>query len=166
MLLFGFATIIAGVVAQDGVVTALGVLIVLIGLALFAFRQVRHQSDAADATAKAGIVTLQAPSALVAVVVGVVLVLIGRGALTLQATNDDAAAPAEPSVAVPTPTVVETTTTTVVVTTTMAPPVTDPNPTVPDETTSLPMTGGTMDLLMFGVVMVAGGRWVLEPLRQ
>lgn len=165
MTLFGFAVIFAGLSADDPLITAAGIVIALAGLAVFMFRQITHEEDKGEAGVTAGIVSIKAPASIVMIVVGVFIILVGRGALTLDvddiAGSDDAAAPAPPVVTTST-TVAATTTVVAITTTTMAPPVTDPDPEPSPPITELPMTGGGVEMLGLGLVTLAGGRWVVQ----
>lgn len=167
MTLFGFAVIFAGLSANDPLITAAGIVIALAGLVVFVFRQITHEEDKGEAGVTAGIVSIKAPASIVMIVVGVFIILVGRGALTLDVDDvtgsDDAAAPVPPPTTLP-PT---TTTTTAPTTTTTVPPTTPPPTTTPPgevepPMTELPYTGGGVEMLGLGLTILAGGRWVLQ----
>jgi len=169
MILFASAVVFAGIAANDPLITAMGVFILVIGIALFAFRQLQKDFADDESGITAGVVSFRAPAALVAVVVGALLLLIGRGALTVgnlaNATDEQVASP-PPSVAVPTTESVTTTTEAPATTTTQPPTSTTrpPQPVDPATPGELPMTGAE-DLLPLGVAFVAGGRWLTLSVR-
>lgn len=166
MIFFALAVVLAGISANDPLITACGVFILLAGVGLFVYRQIRHDSESEDSGIKAGIVEFKAPAALVAVVVGALLVLIGRGALTVGQVEADNGEASPPVAAPDDPPVTQTTTTTLPPTTlppTTVPPSTVPPPTTEPEPplTELPNTGGG-DIFFFGLAILAGGRWVRD----
>lgn len=181
MLLFAAAVLIAAAVQRDPILTIIGIVLLLLGGGIFTYRQITRDKDD-DATAQAGIVKFQAPASLIMVVVGVVIVLVGRGALTLS-VNDvvDEASSDTPGTTTatpqPFPTQEPTTTTVVATTQTTKPPSTSestedsdtiegttPPPVLDDNgepLTELPRTGGG-DLIPLGIILLAGGRWITQ----
>jgi len=162
VIVFGFAVVIAGLSADDPLITGCGLVLFLIGLGLFVWRQLRRGTDVSDAQASAGVVKLQAPASLIAVIVGLLLVLIGRGALSWGDNDEPDIAALEATITSetrPEPVAAPTTTTTRATTTTT----TQPSPAAPETEPMpvLPRTGGET-LIPLSLAMLAGGRWILR----
>lgn len=157
MTLFGFAVVLAGLRANDPLIWGCGLVLSLVGVVLFTHRQITQTNDESDASIDAKVVKFQAPASLVAIVVGLLLVLIGRGALTVGVSEDQWFGLPYTTTTAP-PVVAPTMQTT-------APPTTSPPPPYfPDAppVDSLPHTGGET-FVPLGIALVAGGRWILKP---